>query len=560
MFGLKYWPILAIVSGVMSIVPIFGSILSSVPVVMIGLTQDFWTALWVLLWIIGIHQIEANLLNPKIIGVAAKIHPVLVVLSLIVGEHFFGLWGALLARAGAVDRCRAFSTTSASNRCRTCRRTAWFPRAWRREPESDSHGQRSEKGPNAPRRAPTTRAHRPSVPGSPSPAPGCRNPSTQIKQLMGRLAIPRRGGGWVLCRLDRRVRVLDDVEVRSCSALPTVITLLAVGLFVFAMTQAKKARGVASILGKVETDEDRKAALAELETVGKKNDTAAIFAKAQLELQEDPKQALATLERIDLGKVMASGRGRGARPARDDPPHAGRRERGSRPSSTASISASPGRAHARHAARPWCAEAWARTGEAKKALETLEPVRPRGRRVRAAPPAALPRARLRLRVRRTTCNGMKRVLKKLSAIDAAPARRLHGEAHASAPAEGSEEAARAKRAGAAQDDGSEEVGRSRLLAERAALQAEASIQRTRRPIRAPARRGCRRRLASVWRIDRLYPRARRSDRRGRRPVGGHRRASPQRSWSRRTKPCGRRKRFFSLLTRVRVLPLTIPMS
>lgn len=97
MFDLKYWPILALLSGIMSIVPIFGSILSSIPVVMIGLTQDFWTAIWVLLWIIGIHQVEANLLNPKIIGVAAKIHPVLVVLALIIGEHFFGLWGALLA-------------------------------------------------------------------------------------------------------------------------------------------------------------------------------------------------------------------------------------------------------------------------------------------------------------------------------------------------------------------------------------------------------------------------------------------------------------------------------
>jgi predicted PurR-regulated permease PerM len=96
LFGLKYWPILAIVAGIMSIIPIFGSILSSIPAVLVGLTQGFWVALWVLLWIIGIHQIEANLLNPKIIGVAAKIHPVLVVLSLIIGEHFFGLWGALL--------------------------------------------------------------------------------------------------------------------------------------------------------------------------------------------------------------------------------------------------------------------------------------------------------------------------------------------------------------------------------------------------------------------------------------------------------------------------------
>jgi predicted PurR-regulated permease PerM len=97
MFGLKYWPILALLSGLMSIVPIFGSILSSIPVVMVGLTQNFWTALWVLLWILGIHQVEANLLNPKIIGVAAKLHPVLVVFSLLVGEHFYGIWGALLA-------------------------------------------------------------------------------------------------------------------------------------------------------------------------------------------------------------------------------------------------------------------------------------------------------------------------------------------------------------------------------------------------------------------------------------------------------------------------------
>jgi predicted PurR-regulated permease PerM len=96
LFGVKYWPILALVASLMSIVPIFGSILSAIPAVLIGLTQGFWTALWVLLWIIGIHQIEANLLNPKIIGVAAKIHPALVVLALLVGEHFFGLWGALL--------------------------------------------------------------------------------------------------------------------------------------------------------------------------------------------------------------------------------------------------------------------------------------------------------------------------------------------------------------------------------------------------------------------------------------------------------------------------------
>ena len=97
LFDLKYWPILSILAGVMSLVPIFGSILSSIPIVAIALTQSFGVAVEVLLWIVGIHQLEANLLNPKIIGDQAKIHPVLVVFSLLVGEHFFGLSGALLA-------------------------------------------------------------------------------------------------------------------------------------------------------------------------------------------------------------------------------------------------------------------------------------------------------------------------------------------------------------------------------------------------------------------------------------------------------------------------------
>jgi predicted PurR-regulated permease PerM len=95
--GLKYWPVMALVAAVFSLIPIFGSIISTIPAVAVGLTQGFGTALFVLLWIIGIHQIEANILNPKIMGDAAKIHPVLVVFSLIVGEHWFGVVGALLA-------------------------------------------------------------------------------------------------------------------------------------------------------------------------------------------------------------------------------------------------------------------------------------------------------------------------------------------------------------------------------------------------------------------------------------------------------------------------------
>jgi predicted PurR-regulated permease PerM len=97
LLGVKYWALLAAIAAVLSIIPIFGAILSTIPAVLVALTQDIWLAIWVLVWILVIHQLEANLFNPKIIGVAARLHPVLVVFSLIVGEHFFGLWGALLA-------------------------------------------------------------------------------------------------------------------------------------------------------------------------------------------------------------------------------------------------------------------------------------------------------------------------------------------------------------------------------------------------------------------------------------------------------------------------------
>jgi predicted PurR-regulated permease PerM len=95
--GLKYWPVMALVGAIFSLVPIFGSIASAVPAIAVALTQGVGTALFVLLWILGIHQLEANVLNPKIMGDAAKIHPVLVIFSLLVGEHFFHVPGALLA-------------------------------------------------------------------------------------------------------------------------------------------------------------------------------------------------------------------------------------------------------------------------------------------------------------------------------------------------------------------------------------------------------------------------------------------------------------------------------
>jgi predicted PurR-regulated permease PerM len=101
-FDIKYALVLAVVAAVLSLIPIFGALLSTIPIVLAALVSsdtgiDVARGIFITLWIIGIHFLEANLLNPKIIGTAAKIHPVLVIFSLILGEHSFGLVGALLA-------------------------------------------------------------------------------------------------------------------------------------------------------------------------------------------------------------------------------------------------------------------------------------------------------------------------------------------------------------------------------------------------------------------------------------------------------------------------------
>ncbi len=97
LFGVKFAFLLATVATVFSLIPIFGTILSSVPIVLIALADGFQKGFAILLWIIGIHALEAYFLNPKIMGSAARIHPVIVAFSLIAGERLFGLVGALFA-------------------------------------------------------------------------------------------------------------------------------------------------------------------------------------------------------------------------------------------------------------------------------------------------------------------------------------------------------------------------------------------------------------------------------------------------------------------------------
>lgn len=249
--------------------------------------------------------------------------------------------------------------------------------------------------------------------GSQRPVMAMPDMGQQLKALLGRLAIPV-VAGWVICGLFAAM-VYSKTWKIVLITIPSVVTLLALGLVVFAMRQAKKASGVASILRNVQTDADRKNAIEQLENASKKNDPAAVFAKAQLEMQDDPRKALATLERVDLTKVMA--------PVADEA--RGQRAMihlmlGEVSEAKTLVSSIDLKRHQEPRTRALLAavsaEAWARSGEGAKATEMLNVFDPEDAAFAELKPQ-LYRARAYAAVHTNDLNGMKKALKKLLAQD-----------------------------------------------------------------------------------------------------------------------------------------------
>ncbi len=80
-----------------SFIPVAGSVISTVPIALVGLQMGgIMLALKLIGAIILIHFFESWILNPKILGDMLHLHPLLVLIILIVGGHYFGIWGLLL--------------------------------------------------------------------------------------------------------------------------------------------------------------------------------------------------------------------------------------------------------------------------------------------------------------------------------------------------------------------------------------------------------------------------------------------------------------------------------
>lgn len=96
-FGVDFSLLLGFIAGTLSIVPIFGTIISTIPAVLLGLVQGPITAFLVLGWILVVHFIDTNFFTPKIVGSSANLHPVVIIFALLAGQFAAGVLGLILA-------------------------------------------------------------------------------------------------------------------------------------------------------------------------------------------------------------------------------------------------------------------------------------------------------------------------------------------------------------------------------------------------------------------------------------------------------------------------------
>ena len=95
--GLEYALLLAVISGLTNIIPYFGPWIGSIPAVIVALFMSPITALFTVIAIIIIQQIESNVIAPQVLGKKLNIYPITIIVLILISGRMFGLIGMIIA-------------------------------------------------------------------------------------------------------------------------------------------------------------------------------------------------------------------------------------------------------------------------------------------------------------------------------------------------------------------------------------------------------------------------------------------------------------------------------
>ncbi|MCP1387595.1 AI-2E family transporter [Corynebacterium sp. TA-R-1] len=98
LLGVPLWPVLAVITFFAGFIPIVGAFTAGALAVIIALVSNgFWNAIFVLILVIAVQQIEGNVLQPILQSRAMGLHAAIVLLAVALGGTMFGIIGAFLA-------------------------------------------------------------------------------------------------------------------------------------------------------------------------------------------------------------------------------------------------------------------------------------------------------------------------------------------------------------------------------------------------------------------------------------------------------------------------------
>jgi predicted PurR-regulated permease PerM len=97
LLGVPYFYVVALIAAVGETIPIVGPVIAGITAVAVALTTSAQLALIVGVAFLIVHQLEANVLVPKVMERRVGVSPVAVIAALLIGNELFGLVGAILA-------------------------------------------------------------------------------------------------------------------------------------------------------------------------------------------------------------------------------------------------------------------------------------------------------------------------------------------------------------------------------------------------------------------------------------------------------------------------------
>lgn len=98
LLGVKYAFLLGFLIGISNLIPYFGAIVGvGISIIITIFTGGIGKAIWMAIVVIILQQIDANIINPKIVGNSLSISPLLVIFAVTIGGAYFGILGMFLA-------------------------------------------------------------------------------------------------------------------------------------------------------------------------------------------------------------------------------------------------------------------------------------------------------------------------------------------------------------------------------------------------------------------------------------------------------------------------------